>query len=348
MIIGACGFGSTGSSAVTDYLLEFGNVQVLDQMEFTWVSGVDGLIDLDYHLNHPHNRTRDSICAIHRFKKKVERSLRGYEKWGKIDAQVFAESAERFIEDITQVKWKWYVGTPNNFIEKGLQAVAKKRIKKRELKTGKQVDWWPLKDVFFSVMPKNFDEAARKHVKELIAAMGADFSKPIILDQPFAGNNPQACFKFFEDPYAIVVDRDPRDNYVFANTKLVGKLPHFMPIQPVEDFVKYYRALRDGQPYKEKNERVLSIKFEDMVYNYEATTAQIRSFLKLPDNPHPKSIFDPELSVANTQVYKRFPEFYKDIAIIERELSEYLYDFSKYPTPDFSKKMFSEKSPKHK
>ena len=39
MIIGACGFGSTGSSAVSDYLLEFEGTSVLDKIEFTWVSG---------------------------------------------------------------------------------------------------------------------------------------------------------------------------------------------------------------------------------------------------------------------------------------------------------------------
>lgn len=348
MIIGACGFGSTGSSAVTDYLLEFGNIQVLDQMEFTWVSGVDGLIDLDYHLNHPHIRTMDSIYAIQRFKEKVEKALRGYEKHGKIDSRVFATSAERFIEAITQVKWKWYIGTPNNIIERGIKSVAKKCIIRRELKTGQQVNWWPLKDVCFSVKPENFDEAARTHVRELIAGMGADFSKPIILDQPFAGNNPQACFKFFDNPYAIVVDRDPRDNYVFANTKLVGKLSHFMPIQPVENFVKYYRALRDNQPYKEENARVLSIKFEDMVYHYDETTKKIREFLDLPENPNPKSIFDPAISMPNTQVWKRFPKFAKDIEYIEAELKEYLFDYSGCPEPDINGKMFFGKSPNNR
>ena len=67
MIVGACGFGSTGSSAVSDYLLEFGDTAVLDALEFTWASGVDGLADLEYHVMHPHQRTQDSIVAIDRF-----------------------------------------------------------------------------------------------------------------------------------------------------------------------------------------------------------------------------------------------------------------------------------------
>ena len=42
--------------------------------------------------------------------------------------------------------------------------------------------------------------AARRHVRELLEAMGADPSSRIVaLDQPFAGNNPAAAFPFFED-----------------------------------------------------------------------------------------------------------------------------------------------------
>lgn len=348
MIIGACGFGSTGSSAVSDYLCEFDNIQVLDMMEFTWVCGVDGLIDLDYHLNHPHIRTGDSIYAINRFKEKAKGLARGLRKTGQMDAELFEKSVNKFLDSIIQVKWEWYIEQGHGFFDRSLQGAAKRLILRREKKIGKQISCWPMKEVSLSILPKNFDEAARIHVKELIAAMGADFTKPIILDQPFAGNNPQACFKFFDDPYAIVVDRDPRDNYVFANTKLVGKLPHFMPIQPVEDFVKYYRALRDNQPYKEKEERVLSIKFEDMVYHYDETTRVIRDFLHLPDNPNPKSVFDPAISMPNTQVWKRFPQFAKDIEYIEKELPEYLFDYTGCPEPDFKGNMFMGKSPKHR
>lgn len=349
MIIGTCSFGSTGSSAVTDYLSEFDSVQVLDHIELTWVSGTDGLIDLDYHLNHPHNRTMDSIIAIDRFKKKVEGNLRLYKKSGNIDSAVFQASADTFIKEITQLKWDWYLHPSKGWFGTYIEGALMKRrvIPAIEKKLGRRIKCWPMEEVSFAVRPSNFEEAARKHVKELLLALGADFTKPVALDQPFPGNNPQACFKFFEDPYAIVVDRDPRDVYVFANTKLIG-MTHFMPIQPVEDFVKYYRALRDGQPYKEPNDRILLVQFEDMVYHYDETTARIRDFLHLKENPNPKSVFDPEISMPNTQVWKRFPKYAKDIEYIERELKEYLFDFSGCPEPDPKGKMFKGKSPKHK
>lgn len=348
MIIGACGFGSTGASAVTDYLKEYDSFQVLDKIEFTWVSCVDGLIDLDYHVNHPHNRTMDSIKAIDRYREMCRRNVNKYSRVG-VSPEILIKLTNDFLDSIITTSWEWNIHGAQNFVDKIRRYLYARFsvVSKWELKHGRHWEGYPLEKVYLSVMPQDFDEKARKHVHDILLAMGADFTKPIILDQPFAGNNPQACFKFFEEPYAVVVDRDPRDNYVFAKTKLLGRF-HLMPINNVEDFVKYYRSLRKNQPYTQPHERVLSIKFEDMVYHYDESTAKLREFFHLPDNPNPKSIFDPSISMPNTQVWKRYPQFQKDIEYIEKELPEFLFDFSGCPEPDIKGKMFWGKSPKNK
>lgn len=115
MVIGACGFGSTGSSAVSDYLSEYGSIQTLDRFEFLWVSGVDGLIDLDYHVNNPHMRTGDSIIAIQRFRDRMEKCKTEYYKAGKIDPDVFEKSVSKFLDEITLVKWYWYLEGNTNY-----------------------------------------------------------------------------------------------------------------------------------------------------------------------------------------------------------------------------------------
>ncbi len=348
MIVGACGFGSTGSSVVTDYLKEYSTFQVIDQIEFNWVSAVDGLIDLEYHLNHPHNRTGDSIYAIERYKKLCHAKEISFQNAG-LTPELFQKSVDVFLSSIIQTSWMWDKPGEKKLFDRFVRKILKKInfVSRWEIKHGKRWDKYPYEKVYFSVKPSCFEEAARKHVREVLEGMGADFDKPIIMDQPFPGNNPQACFKFFEDPYAVVVDRDPRDNYVFARTKLLGKW-HLMPVEPVEEFVKYYRALRKNQPYTEPNERVMSIKFEDMVYHYDETTARLREFLHLPDNPNPKSIFNPAISMPNTQVWKRFPQFAKDVEYIEKELPEYLFDYTGCPEPDPKGKMFFGKSPLNK
>jgi hypothetical protein len=348
MIIGACGFGATGSSVVTDYLKEFDNVTVKDDLEFTYLTSLDGLLYLERAVMNPYNRTGDSIAAIRRFQEFVMRKKRIYEIHG-LSSDVFLQSAKDFVDAITMTKWKWYCEekewrySPKHLLRKYME---KKVIPARERKLGHRADCWPLTDVRLSVRPDNFYEAAQKHVDELLKGMGLDQNKVIALDQPFAGNNPQACFQFCKDPYAVVVNRDPRDLYVFGKTKLMGKM-HFFPIDNVEDFIIYYRCLRKDQPYLQDHPRILRLRFEDMVYEYDKTTAKLQEFLHLPENPHPKSVFDPSLSIANTQVFKRYPQFADDVKKIEEALPDYLFDFSKYPEPDFRRKMFYGKSPKH-
>ena len=119
-----------------------------------------------------------------------------------------------------------------------------------------------------------------------------------------------------------------------------------MPTDRVEDFVEFYRGVRDNQPYKNNDARILSLHFEELVYDYDEATLKIRNFLKLPENPNPKSIFDPSMSIANTQVFKRYPQYSKDIEYIEKEIPEYLFDYDKYGDVEIKGEMFVGSSPK--
>lgn len=350
MLIGVCGFGSTGSSCVSDYLKEFKENCVLDHLEFSLAYAPDGLADLEYHLMHPHTRVLDSIYAMERFRAKMCGNRYLAQKTGMSMKQLL-RMTDAFLDSITQVSWLGYQNATGGFWKHqvGGRVLYYKLRPFLERRLHIPYTAWPLSMLRLAAHPGNFAAEARKFMHALLSGMGADFSRNVVLDQPFDGNNPMACFPFFEDPVAIVVDRDPRDNYVFAKTKL-REMPNnrFMPTDSVHDFVKYYRILRDNQPYRQPHERVLRLQFEEMVYDYDSATRKIREFLHLPGNPAPKSIFDPSLSVANTQVFKRFPQFASDVAVIERELPEFLFDFSRFPEPDLSGEMFFGKSPKNR
>lgn len=352
MIISTCSFGSTGSSVITDYLKEFDGIHVMDAAEMTWIFAVDGMLDLEYHLNNPHSRTADSIYAIERYKRMCKKRLPLFEKCG-VSPQLFEKSAAEFLDAIIMTSWKWYKPTEGKqpmWRQMAIKFLKKtKWLFKWEMKNHRQWEGFPYNDVYLSVKPLNFYSAAKKHIRDVMSAFGAKDNEIVAFDQLFPGNNPQACFMFFDDPYGIVVDRDPRDIYVFGKTVLLkGNAGHMMPLNDVKDFVIYYRALRDNQPYKEKNDRVLFMRFEDLVYNYDEATKKVRDFLHLGENPNPKSVFDPAMSMANTQVWKRYPEYQNDIRYIEKELKDYLFDFEGYPEPDCNAKMFSGKSPKNK
>ena len=350
MIIGTCGFGATGSSAITDYLDEYDFIQIAGKTEFTWVSQPDGLIDLEYHLKHPHGRYTDSYRAIERYIHMCIKNKSLMERFG-IDPNVYIGAVNDFIESITQAEWTipYNMEPCKSFMEKGFRyfLLRSNYITKWEKKHKVQWQKYPYRKIKYATCPNNFDELAKKHVMDVVEMMGMDMKRPIVFDQPFSGGNPQACFKYFEDPYAIVVDRDPRDIYIHGKMFLPGKWGfHIMPLNDVKSFVSFYRGLRDNQPYKEYHERVLSLKLGDLIFRYDETTAKIREFLNLPDNPHPKSIFDPALSMANTQLWLRYPQFEKEVMYIEQELPEYLYDYSDCPKPGEDAVIFEDRSPK--
>ena len=97
--------------------------------------------------------------------------------------------------------------------------------------------------------------------------MGADLNKPICLDQPFEGNNPEQSMVFFRDSYAVIIDRDPRDLYLEYKyaTNVDAK---FFPHSNVDDFILYYRNLRQG--YND-NDRTVRIRFEEFIYEYDTS-----------------------------------------------------------------------------
>ncbi|MBR4747956.1 MAG: hypothetical protein IK083_00090 [Abditibacteriota bacterium] len=325
--------------------MEFDSFQILDTIEFNWVYDVDGLIDLAYHVLNPHNRTKDSIVAIERYANRLN-YIKSYYSRSTATFELFEKEVMDFIDKITSVSWYWtdLTYTKRSFIENKLRGRALASIKKQEKKSGVQLSSWPKKQVSYAAATRDFYELAKQHVKNLLQIIGAKGDKPLVIDQPFAGNDPQAAFPYFDEPYAIIVDRDPRDNYIFLKTKLRGR-NHFAPVNDVRDFVKYFRGIRDDQPYKKKSERILRMRFEDMVYDYDNATAKLRGFLGLGENPRPKTVFDPALSIANTQTFLRFKNFDDDVKYIEEHLTEYLFDFSPYPEPDLSGEMFFGKSP---
>lgn len=351
MIISTCSFGSTGSSAVSDYLCECEDTQVLDALEFNLATAVDGLEDLEFQLMLKNARQSSSIFALQRFKKLVMQKSVGWNKRTGIPQSTVEKAVDEFLDNISQVE---YVGFSPKIDKKHSEflrikvgnSLIRTRIIARLEKKGiikKNIDFYPLDKVRMSIHPDNFYDEARKFIKTILLEMGADFNKKIVLDQAFSGSDPTKSMPFYEDSYAVVVDRDPRDVYIFAKKVLLSR-GRFMPTDTVENFIEYYKLLRSGESYNQQTDRILRLKFEDMVYNYDETTAKIDSFLNVK-NVNRKSVFKPEMSAANTNLIRKFPEFAEDVKKIESELSEYLFNFDKYESLDTGGKMFFGKSP---
>ena len=345
MIISTCGFGQTGSSAVTDYLKECSGIVVNDNFEFTLCTAVDGLEDLAHFLMEKCSRQSSSIYAIQRFERFIQKKRKLWNKQTGISFQVIDDATFDFLDAITQVQYIGFSPRINRKDGEWMKHIGDSLIRKRIIrgleKRGiikKNIDFYPLDTVRMAIRPENFYDEARNYMNRILIGMGLDPRGTIALDQAFSGPNPEKSFPFFTDPYAIVVDRDPRDVYIFAKVKSLS-IDRFMPTDTVEKFIKYYRLLREDQPYKEANDRVLSIRFEDMVYEYEKTSKRIETFLGIK-NDHPRTIFLPEMSVKNTNLITKYPELKEDVKKIEDELPEYIFPFDNYPNMNNEGKLF--------
>jgi len=349
VVIGTCGFGSTGSSAVSDYLKEFEDNQVLDNIEFTFPYEPDGLLDLEFHLMEQHARGSASQVSIRRYRNLVKRLGKYIASNTSLSQQALWRLTDDFLESIVQIKWKGYNDVDLGVVQRvfGNSIMRQRVIPALEKAFNRPIETYPLEDIEFSIKPDNFYSECKEYIRRLLTEMGADFRRNIVLDQPFSAEDPEKSFVFFDDPVAIVVDRDPRDVYLFGIKHLMSR-GRFMPTDSVEKFVEYYRLLRKNMPYNNGNERILRLNFEDLVYEYEKTTTKIIDFCKLSNNKAKFTIFDPSMSIANTQLFKRFGGYQSDIDYIERHLAEYLYNFDKYPPISHAGKLFHGRSPLNK
>lgn len=340
MIIGACGYGATGSSVLSDLLSEYNDVQVFDSFEFVLPYIADGLEDLEYHLMKQYAKSESCDVAMRRFLRRcrwystplINKPCKG---------DLFYRYSKEFIDEITQFRFSglYTADTCTGYLGRDILAFASKKVfmpKIIEKVTRKPSYVWPCHQVRFAVEPENFYSAARKYIRKILEAMGADLTKPVCLDQPFAGNSPENSFRFFDDPYAIIIDRDPRD--LFLSGKY-SKDPNFkfMPRFDVKQFVMYYRNIRQHQ---NSNERILRLSFEDVIYRYDESVKKIESFLNLHNHINKKKIFDPARSINNTQLIRLHPEDAQNIRYIEKELPEFLYHFEDFDDIKFDGKPF--------
>ncbi len=341
MIIGVCGLTGTGATAITDYLSGFNEITVLDGFEFTIAHSPDGLEDLDYQLNKHCSKYTSSYVAITRFQRCSYNYLIRLVN-DKTKRRKLKKLTDEFVESISQVTWKGFgiasIQLYKNRFTMMPYIYAMNAMKRLPIRFNREWTLFPSHTMRFSIKPDDFNNKAKKYISDVLDILECDKDKIIVLDQPFAGNKPETSFPYFDNPYAIVVDRDPRDLYVFTKEFFhKNGVVYQVPSDNVDNFIAYYKNLRIDWPLKD--EHVLTINFEDMIYQYEETTNKIKSFLGI-DFELNGSKFDPMKSIHNTQVFKKYPQYKDDVLKIENELNEYLYPFDKYDIVVEDGKMF--------
>lgn len=332
--ISCASYYGSGSSTVTDYVSEFNNVYSFTNEEFRFVQDPDGVSDLEYNLVENFNR-HNSGHALKRFKKLVDFQsgnflFKRYEKFFLGNWKKYSYEYIKNLTDFTYHGWWQY-----DLLDKGSLFYLKKRLLNKIL----HLTIWRKQperclnsmknEITYCSHPteEKFLNCTRRYISQLFSSV-CKGSNIVMVDQIVPPTNLKRVLRYFDDIQVVIVDRDPRDIYVLE--KYVwqdGIIP-----SDVETFCKWFKYTRAHRKDDHNDaSKVKFVQFEDMVYKYEETTSALAKWLRLNTDNHvnSKQIFNPAISVKNTQTWKRYPCNVKEIEYIENELEEYLYKFPK-------------------
>lgn len=334
-IISCASYYGTGSSAVTDFLSEFDMVKSLTNYEFRFVQDPDGISELEYNLVENINR-HNSGHALKRFKRLVDYYgnhllVKRYEpffsgKWKKISYQ--------YIDELTDFKYRgaWQY----DYYDRGplFEFLAKlpDRILQRTIWRGVPDKEFNLlkKEITYASNPgeEKFLQCTRRYMTRLMEAANSEKLPYVMVDQIVPSSNLSRFLRYFEDIKVFVVDRDPRDVYLCSKYNWRDRI---VPKESIELFCKWFaytHAHRKVDVWD--NNRVMLIRFEDLIYKYDETTTKIMDWLGFTKDHHvkPRSCFIPEKSIKNTRIWMQHPEYKVETDKIAALLPEYLYDYS--------------------
>lgn len=335
-VITTTGFYGTGSSAITDLFSEMDNVCVKGDYEFRIFCDPDGLSDLEYNLVDNPNRHNTSN-AIKRFKKQAEfmnggKYIKRYNKFFE-EEEAFLRLTYQYIDDISLFKYvgHWYF----DVYERGKMfwlmsrcCSAVRRAVNKIIPAGKKRDFWiPLKNEICyagTYDEKKFLTSTCNYTDALLDKFNTEKKEYTMLDQLVPPTNLVRYSRYFSDIVIFVVERDPRDLYLLEKLYWKGKVA---PAYNVKVFCDWYEWTRKQFELFELPTNALKVQFEDLIYDYNNTVKRIMDFVGIEEKHHifPKSKLNPEISMKNTRIWKKFPEFEEDVRYIENRLSKYCY-----------------------
>ena len=330
-IISCASYYGCGSSALTDLISEFEEVNPATNYEFRFIHDIDGISDLEYHLVNCPNR-HNSGHALKRFRNLSQFNAgtwfnSRYEPF--FNGEYMLET-NKYIDALTSFTYKgfWFY----DMYDKGKwkyywYSLLTKLYSKIPLSI-----FEPLKHEFQyapTIEEEEFLHCTREYIHKLMCKLNKGGKPYILIDQILPSSNIERCKRYFSDPIKLFIfDRDPRDVYILS--KYVWKKEHVAPTTDPESFSKWYKFSRDCSKRDNKEiSGVMRLNFEDLVYNYDKTESEIINFIGLKETGHKNKFqkFNPKRSVHNTQLWKKYPESLEEIKSIELLLPEFLYDF---------------------
>ena len=346
--VSVTGFYGTGSSAVLELLKEYKDAHAVPETGCPYEHATfyvpGGLYDLVTLLS-VGNSPLQSDYVMNNFVSKMHQ-LNDYNylwfgSFNTLTGNKFMEIVDEFVNSISENR----KGTNYNHVVKtrfspfkallqfGAHLIFKKSFGKYGV--GYVYDNNPV--YYANPSPEELYKEVQKFTNNYFKLFEAKDSQLDIYDHliwPQQVDSHAACFN--SDFKIIVVDRDPRDVYIsdqfiWSRPPMGRGVPHFS-----KDPNVFIREWKRTVLNKFKNPNVLSIHFEDLVYNYENTVKRIENHLGIASNLHvvPKKYFDPAKSIENTQVFTLNPTWRKVADKIKSSLPELVYNFPEERIPN--------------
>ncbi len=319
------GYHDTGSSVITDYLKEYkGVVYPKIEVECRYLEDPDGISDLEYNLIDNWNRLNQGF-AIKRFEQFAMRYNHHYsllfgDNWKYLTNKLVQELVDYTYPgywhcDISIFPiYKQYL----YYLKRGFNRLLPQRYRKTP-----DYNYFPKATSYYSHPDRDtFYQIIKSFNERLFASISDADDNIMMLDQCIPTTNIKRYLNYFDNIKVILVDRDPRDVYI--EEQHIDD--HVLPSDPYI-FMQIYKDMRKTREEELKNDSVLFIQFEDMIYRYNETTKKVIDFLELSDRDHvsPLQCFNPEKSKNNTKLWIRYPEHDKVLKMFDSELENYYY-----------------------
>lgn len=305
------GFGYSGSGAVLDMLKEYQHVKI-NKAFFSIIKDPYGIIDLENSLVNNWDFVKSSI-ALDDFRwlcKKCAQGSKNYLKPSGLDLSSkinknFVEISNDFCDSLVTFRYKCW-NEITDFKSQYFANILNRLIRVLNRRLHLPVD---VKDQmsFISITKEVFYEKTQDYINKLFGNYSDE--DWVVLDHhplPVQFGDKLNCY-FGENAKMIVVDRDPRGIYfdlVTHNNRLGQELAKK---NDWKLYCEWHKALRRNLP---KNDNILYLKFEDLIFNYEQKEKEIAEFLGLDLSWHIDkfSHFDPKVSIKNVNLWEKSSE----------------------------------------
>lgn len=349
MVISTSGYYCTGSSAAFNLLEEYEsctagklkNWQIPgSDYEHIIMYTPDGVFDLEDKLLIG-NSIHRSDEALGRFHEKMlllyNANFMGMGGYKALFGKEFYATLENYMKHLVQFRvpghWEYHYGGSRFNLKKMLGSIRRTLMHQQIIGDIYKMPYYDKPEYlqYSFVTDQEFYALTKKFVYRYFSMLrGSDTEPNLILNHFLLPHNAFRIPNYFDDDFRlIIVERDPRDVFlILKHSTEIDEDPSLLPIDNVEDFVSFWRRLRDNVK-SIQDDRIIKIRFEDLIYNYDETTAFLERKCNLKPEDHLKKgqILRIEKSIYNTQLFRLDNKWNDEIAYIEKELPEFLYDF---------------------